>query len=372
MKDKKRTVIRCACVLLGSLIMILGCFGCAPKHVPEGGTLIKAEVRDGAEVPILGEELRSYFLNYNGTGSSAGRAGGGEQYKPVPVTLKWDCEDALYYIVGVSLSKEIPIEGGEGVATFMSFEKSVEVPDLFAGKTYYYKIYAVYDDRTVESVLYSFKTEDFRRTIWIDGVSNTRDLGGLKGTGGKRVRQGIIFRGGAIEGITKQGRLEFLEKYGIKTEIDLRNGTETSVLSKYVNAIPVKAPCYIGDMGINSEDYKAEFAREIKVFADPDNFPVYLHCQIGRDRTGTLACFLYLIAGVSEEDILKEYEVSYFSTSGTRDRAEADATTSNLKAMLNYLRDYGKGNIYKNTESFLKDIGVTKEELAAIKANILE
>ncbi|MBR7078875.1 MAG: hypothetical protein IKI41_09015 [Clostridia bacterium] len=134
MKDKKRTVIRCACVLLGSLIMILGCFGCAPKHVPEGGTLIKAEVRDGAEVPILGEELRSYFLNYNGTGSSAGRAGGGEQYKPVPVTLKWDCEDALYYIVGVSLSKEIPIEGGEGVATFMSFEKSVEVPDLFAGK----------------------------------------------------------------------------------------------------------------------------------------------------------------------------------------------------------------------------------------------
>ncbi|MBR7077963.1 MAG: tyrosine-protein phosphatase, partial [Clostridia bacterium] len=201
---------------------------------------------------------------------------------------------------------------------------------------------------------------------------NTRDLGGLKGKGGKRVRQGIIFRGGAIEGITKQGRLEFLEKYGIKTEIDLRNGTETSVLGKYVNAIPVKAPCYIGDMGINSEDYKAEFAREIKVFADPDNFPVYFHCQIGRDRTGTLACFLYLIAGVSEEDILKEYEVSYFSTSGTRDRAEADVTTSNLKAMLNYLRDYGKGNIYKNTESFLRDIGVTKEELAAIRANILE
>ncbi|MBO7503228.1 MAG: tyrosine-protein phosphatase [Clostridia bacterium] len=371
MRDRKRAAIKCVCVLLGAVFAILGCLGCA-RHVPEGGTLIQAEVRDGAEVPILGESLRSYFLNYNGPGSSAGRAGGGEEYKPVPVTLKWECEDALYYIVGVSLSKEIKIEGGEGVATFVSFEKRVEVPDLFAGKTYYYKIYAVYADRTVESVLYSFTTENFRRTIWIDGVSNTRDIGGFKAAGGKRVKQGIIYRGAAIESITRQGRVEFLEKYGIKTEIDLRNGTEVSILSKKVKDVAVKAPLYIGDTGINNPDYQEDFAKEIKVFADPENYPIYYHCQIGRDRTGTLTCFLFLIAGVSEEDILKDYEVSHFSVYATHDRASADATTASLKAMLEYLRNYGKGNIYKNTETFLNDIGVTKEEIAAIRTNILE
>ena len=179
MKQRKSAFLRCACAVLGLILALLCCFGCA-RHVPEGGTIIVAEVRDGAEVPILGESLRSYFLNYNGTGSSVGRAGGGEEYMPVPVTLKWECEDALYYVVGVSLSKEISIDGGEDTATFVSLEKKVEVPDLFAGKTYYYKIFAVYGDKTVESVLYSFRTENFRRTIKIDGVSNTRDLGGFE------------------------------------------------------------------------------------------------------------------------------------------------------------------------------------------------
>ena len=43
---------------------------------------------------------------------------------------------------------------------------------------------------------------------------------------------------------------------------------------------------------------------------DGDN--IYFHCTIGTDRTGTLAYFLEGLLGVSEEEKLEDYELSYF------------------------------------------------------------
>ena len=44
--------------------------------------------------------------------------------------------------------------------------------------------------------------------------------------------------------------------------------------------------------------------------------PVYFHCSLGRDRTGTLALIILGLLDVIEGDISKEYELSYFSPKG--------------------------------------------------------
>ena len=39
---------------------------------------------------------------------------------------------------------------------------------------------------------------------------------------------------------------------------------------------------------------------------------IYFHCKIGTNRTGTLAYFLEGLLGVSQEEKLQDYELSYF------------------------------------------------------------
>ena len=54
--------------------------------------------------------------------------------------------------------------------------------------------------------------------------------------------------------------------------------------------------------------------REVmKYVVDPNNPEnIFFHCTIGTDRTGTLAYFLEGLLGVSEEDRLRDYEMTYF------------------------------------------------------------
>ena len=56
-----------------------------------------------------------------------------------------------------------------------------------------------------------------------------------------------------------------------------------------MNYFTVVGPQYIQ---ITDEQYQNALAKEIRTFADETNYPIYFHCQIGRDRTGTLAMLI--------------------------------------------------------------------------------
>lgn len=43
-----------------------------------------------------------------------------------------------------------------------------------------------------------------------------------------------------------------------------------------------------------------------------DGNNIYFHCRIGTDRTGTLAYILEGLLGVEKEQMLEDYELSYF------------------------------------------------------------
>jgi len=56
---------------------------------------------------------------------------------------------------------------------------------------------------------------------------------------------------------------------------------------------------------------------------------IFFHCTIGTDRTGTMAYFLEGLLGVSEEDRLRDYEMTYFFGLTNRTRFHDTSNWSN-------------------------------------------
>ena len=71
-------------------------------------------------------------------------------------------------------------------------------------------------------------------------------------------------------------------------------------------------------------------------------------------------CFLLgALLGVSEEDLIREYELSALSS--------ADVNRQQLQKMLNQLKTYGGENLKENVQLYLLDVGVTTQQIASIR-----
>lgn len=310
-----------------------------------------------------------------------------DRFAPERVKISWESEEgAKQYTLKIATNKEMKNAKG-----YVTFENSVELKNLYANTRYYYQIVAKYDAKTVKSKIFNFVTANMTRTVEIDGVSNTRDIGGYKTTDGKyQVKQGMVYRGGGINpvtinnkvvsAITEQGLKDAVNDLGIKTELDLRGsveagGLEKSPLGDGVNYLLINAPYYIDtNHGINatSGGYREGLLTELQTFANKDNYPVYVHCSLGRDRTGTLIFLLEALAGMSREDIECDYYASFFSYVGT-----ADGGMTNVRRAFNnlysYIEDgYGAGNLKEGAEKFVLELGLTQDEINSIRENLLE
>ncbi|MBP5091679.1 MAG: tyrosine-protein phosphatase [Bacilli bacterium] len=97
------------------------------------------------------------------------------------------------------------------------------------------------------------------------------------------------------------------------------------------------------------------------ILAREDYAPVYLHCNIGTDRTGMITFLLGTLCGMHLEDLYRDYLFSNFSTiQGSRD----------LSAITNkYQKDleaYHQDNLYYDTRAYLTECGLDDEELDRI------
>ena len=92
-----------------------------------------------------------------------------------------------------------------------------------------------------------------------------------------------LFRGAE----PKEGGISQLKALGIRTVIDMGNGTEDSVNERrWVEASGMK---YVNIHLHNWLKSKPEDVDEIlKEVEAKENFPVFLHCKRGSDRTGTV------------------------------------------------------------------------------------
>ena len=257
------------------------------------------------------------------------------------VTLSWKQNGSAFYTVYLSENQTFEDATVEKV---FGYTPMLDLYNLLPGTTYYWKVKGTYSGD--ESAVGTFTTEESKvRTIYVDGVSNARDLGGYETTTGK-VNYGLLYRGGKLNGttsgeaITEEGKSEMLDSLKIKTEIDLRStgddgGQTENAIGGSVNYIKIPLGQYANildyetwsslDKSEKSGNFDANNKNAIKqifeLLADKNNYPIYFHCNAGADRTGTLALLINGLLGVDEQSLIKDYELTTISRYGKRLRS---------------------------------------------------
>ena len=385
---KKKKVQMISCLLAGAIPLVGGVVSknvenksfsaeTTTQQTPYEPT-IKADI-DREEVALLDGNMLLVASNYEKY-VTKDYYDSIDQFAPKPVTLTWTAEaGALYYNVSISRAKDM-----SNPDTYMTFTNSLTLEDLFSGTNYYYQITAKYPEKVVKSCIFTFRTKALVRTISIEGMTNTRDMGGYYVENGtKRIKQGMVYRGAKIEDATEAGKQKLLYEYGIKTDLDMRAEVAKSPLGDSVNFVNVSGPYYIGGDGIDSTNtsnkpywtktFREALLQEIRTFANPENYPIYVHCSLGRDRTGTICFLINALCGVGEMDLYMDYELSFMSKMGNLDgQSPASMVGNAFTNLYNYIKKYGTGTLAENTEKFMLDIGITQAEIDAIREIMIE
>ena len=318
-----------------------------------------------ARPSIQAEELCNDYTY----GDSARLMTCGDIYQRETVRLEWKAiRNAKNYSVAVAKRRDFSDQ-----VVYQTEECSLELDNLLANTDYYWKVEA--NEKT--SKVRSFHTSDTVRTVNINGVSNTRDCGGWKTEDGGTVKQGLIYRGAKLEDITEEGKKTMIEELGIRTELDLRTNEETdggiSILGNSVHYLNYSGPYYCGRNGIDAQEYREALLGEIRTFADADNYPIYVHCALGRDRTGTICFLINALLGVSEQDLYLDYEYSFLSSAGTIDAPIVNDMIAAYGKMYYYVRGYAPDeSMAEATEKFMLEIGVKQEEIDTIRKLLIE
>lgn len=377
---KKSLLLKAAAIVL-ALSAVLGAWGVGFSVInaeKSGASAKKSDVitvispAQDSVLTLDNAGIADYFANYSkGYSVTAGYFGKGDTFMMTPVTIEWECENGKYY--QVFLADNARFENAE---IFITVKSSIKIENLIPGTKYYWKVRAtLQNDEEKNSKTYWFTTKGSVRTITIGGVSNARDLGGLKTFDGKTTKYGMVYRSANLDSVTEAGIRE-AKRLGIRTDLDLRgvHAPSVSPLGNDVNIVVKQAPSYTGDpSGINgTQDYRNALRDEIKLFAYPENYPILFHCQIGRDRTGTLAMFILAICGVEKEDILRDYELTYFSSEGTSDGKTECPDWIDYTCSFLYTLSSSGTTLCEKATNYALALGVTETEIESIRKLILE
>ena len=286
------------------------------------------------------------------------------------------------------------------------------IKNLLVNQKYYYKVKV----GSAESPLANFTTGDYPR--WIDArpMFNVRDAGGYMTDSGKRIKQGLVFRGGEItdkvgwksgmqytgdvggrytdsNGRMQDGHITSQTNASKKAfretmnmvgglEIDLRSGSETNGYTKCGfaenNDISYKLlaiSSYANGMNNNKSLIKQVF----DAFANVDTTPVYYHCYGGADRTGTIGFLLGALLGMSYTDLVIDFELTSYSSNPSRNYRShlRNGPYNDWPNLVNTLKNtYGYSStktIKQATEEYLKNqCSVSQSTINAIRAKMLE
>lgn len=300
-----------------------------------------------------------------------------------------------------------------------------------------------------ETLKATFRTEDLApRMIDWPGISNVRDLGGRRGLGGRRVKQGMVYRStglndnarwegykadeikaalsdGSIEkllsgaigqegepidvkraakslrhklekgeltdeyctirylkpGTAKPGAKRISEEtrrwavewLGIRTELDLRTAREVagmtgSPLGPTVKWVHQSSAQYDG---LGTDGGREAFRTCFRLFLDERNYPIDFHCIAGADRTGSLACILNGLLGVEEEELYRDWEITWPR------KMNGSAARQNHRRLFNRLIDEVFGKYQGRTlndriAAYVVSCGFTEDDLNAFRNIMLE
>ena len=307
---------------------------------------------------------------------------GKDTYKPQTYTIRWEADaeagDVIVTLTEGEWSREFAVKAGGYY---------VEITNLVPNAHYSYEVKA--GDKILESG--EFDTHGKVRQLYIKTeIRNCRDLGGWATADGKTVKYRMIYRGGRLDksSLAASGKEHFIAE-GIKAQLDLRGKKHNDVIENKEDS-PL-ADLYEMDefefcAPIIEEGYtyllkagdKTKQVMQFIMDCVDAEMPVYFHCSLGRDRTGTVAMLILGLLGVPEGVISQEYELTQFAPFGW-------ATSSGESTKMTRLADYDSAANYiwdgyvaegetfaDGVEKYLLSIGITQEDIDKFRENMLK
>lgn len=229
---------------------------------------------------------------------------------------------------------------------------------------------------------------NFQKRYILENIINCRDLGGYP------TEHGITQFGRFIRCATPtrptDGDIEKLKELGVATVIDLRGNAEVKnqpndferltrnmeYISLYeLNAAAVKSSKY--SLGFIYEiiisESKDNICKALKTIAAAPQGAILYHCFLGKDRTGILSMLLLSIAGVCEDDIVADYQIthtyieaylkSHAKTLWNTDPKNHLSLPQTMRELMAYInQEYG------SVLDYIRSLGVTNSEIEAIRA----
>lgn len=371
----KRTMKIFTAVFLASC-MLLSLYGCGGQGDDAASVEWQLEIVQGM-VDLHTEEQRQYLAgDYAAIGDYA--KGKEELSRPKSLKLSWSATAEGTNISRYELAYATKEDFSDAIVCSTA-QTSYDITNLYVASQYYWRVTAFCEDgkKSVSPSEVFFTDDSAPRNLYVDGVTNVRDLGGWKTADGGRVKQGMIYRCGRLNKsetedpvieITEEGINTMLYELGVRSEIDLRmkeahdfeaGGITSSPLGESVNYYNVELEWNNGNYLTDNLDSVKEF---FSLAADESNYPFIFHCNIGTDRTGMFAFFINGLLGVSEEDLCRDY---LFSNFGKIDnfRTLADIENNYLKTV----KETEGATLAEKIQNCLEAHGVSHADIEAVK-----
>lgn len=263
--------------------------------------------------------------------------------------------------------------------------------------------------------------------IDLEGVSNTRDLGGIPTLDQRVIKEHLLIRSGALAGTTEEDRRKLVEEYDLRTVIDFRTeaermenpdpvidgvtylwnpilGEQTVGITREKEGKGEQIDHMIGQIvesGVSGEQYmsnlyshmaakeevRKNYARFFELLLQNEKGAVLWHCTAGKDRVGVGTALLLSALGVERELIFEDYlmtntfqkeEVDQILERVSDTFSQKDAGEG-IRQMLSVKRSYLEAVFTQIDENFggidqylKQEIGLTEERREALKEKYLK
>lgn len=237
------------------------------------------------------------------------------------------------------------------------------------------------------------------RRLPLSETYNLRDLGDFPINLNQSTKSHQFLRSDALEKVT-DSEMKYLSEYGLKLIIDLRNDSEVlkhpdSIchFSEFVyERVPLLNKIKMKDQDNQmAKDLYSRSLNEIyldiihsydeirtifNLFKEYQNHCILFHCSAGKDRTGIITFLLLKLAGVSDLDIIADYEVSFTyllpRTMKLKERfpeMKMHIMESNREVMITFMEYFYQ--TFGTVEEYLKKIGIDKNIQNIIKNKLI-
>lgn len=214
------------------------------------------------------------------------------------------------------------------------------------------------------------KTRESSAEAW-----NVRDLGGWACDGGT-VKYGLLIRGGKL---AAADRTVLVGELGIQHDLDLRgregggSGDEPEMTESPLGSDVwyTRTQQYAWYALTPVETWQAYFRCVIDAVTHRE--PVYFHCTAGADRTGTLACVLEGLLGLSQSDIDKDYELTTFYSGSGSDANARRRNEPDWKGLINAINAVSGETFRDKCVHFaVGTCGITMADINAFRAAMID